>query len=517
MSVSHGRGMNKACPLLALAALLLVATTGMAQPAGPTLVPDVPELHALRARLGPAVNISTLRAQPEYEAVLDAASRFADAPRWLPAGCGATSLTIDLPRNGTRNVAASSLDSASRCLLEQIAAGPPCARTPLSRVLRVSWAAEDRVEFGYELFQAVPDAYALCKLGVLHLQSVCKGSAPLFFFVGMSVRQARAPPCDRRAGSVSISSAQNYLRQHKRPVGDFWRRQPPFRAAFRLPVEGRLAYVFNKWSNQPGPQGKINSWSLPGLLKMLERLRHCYDHVVYFRAGAMTGVRKDLLGEAPESKLAYPDIDEIRRAVPSVLMLQDLIPHGPGNYLDRINTAQLVLTATADVTVGVQGGGAVLASLTADPMYFVCRSAHECSKDVGFWQLYNNATIVSSQSEQALSVMATLGCPAAGGGALHLFEQNLIFSRPRLASRFVADRPAIPRLASRAASGPCADEASEKWCTQRAAANRCGGGQETRVKCRKTCGLCAPAPLQAALPQGLPRVKAAGAALPVHL
>ncbi len=155
-------------------------------------------------------------------------------------------------------------------------------------------------------------------------------------------------------------------------------------------------------------------------MRLLRRLLLCFDQVVYFRASA--AAPDDSLGETAEAIGSYPDQETIRESLPTVVMLQDTVAAGPG-FLDRLNAAQLILSASADVTLGVQGGGAVLTSLTADPLYLICRSGMECrmpNGDVGFWSVYNNATVVTSSSEEALSILATQQCSLAGGGAVRL-------------------------------------------------------------------------------------------------
>mmetsp|Transcript_16003 Transcript_16003/g.34760 ORF Transcript_16003/g.34760 Transcript_16003/m.34760 type:complete len:99 (-) Transcript_16003:171-467(-) len=85
--------------------------------------------------------------------------------------------------------------------------------------------------------------------------------------------------------------------------------------------------------------------------------------------------------------------------------------------MDRMNAAQLVLGASAQLTVGVAGGTAVLASLVSTKLLMLCRSGHECDNDFQNLYRFNNATIVVSSSEAVLIQESASGCPAAGGGA----------------------------------------------------------------------------------------------------
>ena len=366
-------------------------------------------LQAVRSRVGDAnLTIQALRRQPEYDTVLASAAHVAD-DRLLQVSCAGSNSSL------------SHLDRAAQCLLRSFLEWPPC---PTTNLPQVDFDASP-VEFGYEVFQFVPEAYALCKLGALNLRTYCEGSVALYHFAGAMLHDAKSVVCSRnvRAGAAG-SVPQDFHRQHRRPVGDFWNRQPTFQSTFRLlgRHHGRIAFVFNKMNDLGTASGLLNSWMPKDLIYLLERLKRCFDAVVYFRAGASNvSLLAKQMGDS--MSLDGHDVEAIHQQLPSVFLLQDLIPDGPA-YLDRLNIAQLILAASAHVTVGTQGGGALLASLAANPFYLICRTGIECHNDIGFWSRYNNATIVAGASGTVLATLATQGCPPAGGGALHLDVNN---------------------------------------------------------------------------------------------
>ena len=302
----------------------------------------------------------------------------------------------------------SNVDHVAHCLLGQFRRMPPLCAAPTSR-LAVNFSSYP-IEFGYEVFQVVPEAYALCRLGLLRLHALCAGSLPFYFFAGSSLRHVNVKECNRSSiglGGLPVSTmtsmGQNPWRQHRRPQGQFWLRQPPFRAVYKMPTAGRVAFVYNKMGDRfKGPSGSVNSWSIRGLVDLLRQLSHACDTVVYFRAGAAAAA--SAMGELGGDR-SYPDLTSIQAALPSVRFLQDLVPPGKA-YLDRLNAAQLLLSASAIVTVGVQGGGALIASLAADRFVFLCRRGFECNGDKHFWKLYNRATIESYANEAEVTAAA---------------------------------------------------------------------------------------------------------------
>ena len=124
----------------------------------------------------------------------------------------------------------------------------------------------------------------------------------------------------------------------------------------------------------------------------------------------------------------YEDIEMIRAHTHRVKLLDELVPRGAG-YLDRLNLAQLVLTASADVTIATQGGAAVLSSYAATNVVMLCRAGFECAgdsgggevqsaPDVAWWSKLNNATITQSSNERALQWAALQGTCGDDGHAV---------------------------------------------------------------------------------------------------
>ena len=273
--------------------------------------------------------------------------------------------------------------------------------------LRVHVHAED-MEFGYELVQLAPYAYAACRHGVLVLRSICAGMRPFYYFAGSdALDAAMVVPCIRSTMGPNVTVQA----QHARPTGRFWERQPPYRAAYRSasPKHG-TAFVMTKQGiiGMPlwAPSGVRNAWSLPGLVGLLAELSVHANQVYYFRAGSALPATQT--GDDGPSR--YNDTAEIRARLPGVVLLQDMIEHEPAStYAERLNLAQLVRAASADVVVATQGGSAVLASLVAHRLVILCRVGQECegrSPDVTWWRRLNNATIVTGGDEVKLTATA---------------------------------------------------------------------------------------------------------------
>jgi hypothetical protein len=295
--------------------------------------------------------------------------------------------------------------------------------------LRVSMQEATNMEFGYEMFQSVPDAFAFCRQGILHLERVCIGSAPFYYFAGSVANAVPRVACDRLP-----DHAIPWLvyRQHRMPVGEWWRRHPPFARDFRLALGAqRIAYVFNKraGASRRDRTQAVNSWSIPGLRALFNRLILCYDRVVYFRSSApglnLTASQRETL-MSDSARDSFEDETFIKSEFAQrVELLHDLISPGGDDYLERLNAAQLVLSASATVVVGVQGGAGVLSSLAVSRLLvLLCRAGQECregpNNDLDFWSRTNNATILYGTDEMNLAMMSAPGCTAGGGGALRI-------------------------------------------------------------------------------------------------
>lgn len=285
------------------------------------------------------------------------------------------------------------LPTADGCL-----ASPP-DRTPL----RVEVHGED-IEFGYELVQVVPYAYAACLHGVLQLRSYCTGMQPFYYFA-LSDHIVRKK-CNRHA--FHSNSTYNMLAQHARPVGRFWDRQPPYRDRYFDPGLRRshprgIALVLTKQGapNLPvwAPSGTSNTWSETGLQRLLRALSERADRVYYDHS------------DGAESRHALQMVEDGK------VMLVRKVASGisaRGDSADALNQAKLQLAATADVVVATQGGAAVLGSLVAKQLLILCRRGRECfgrPPDVVWWRLFNNATIETHTDESVLTQRAVALLP----------------------------------------------------------------------------------------------------------
>lgn len=380
-----------------------------------------------------------------------ASSVIADGDR-----CGPTSPSFWSQKGFGRSV---------KCVRERAELLSSCPMQPPDGTPLIVEMHGEALEFGYELVQVVPYAYAACLLGVLRVRSFCAGMRPFYFFAGVAhLDAANEVECDRRADCASLPNstasrsvgAELFPTQHKRPSGNFWQRHPPFLASYNVQsrsslllsahdgTQERIAFIANKrgilgmpsWA----PSGTANSFSVSGLRELLDSLEPCFDRIVYFRANAALSseVSGDGDRECPNATtrprppslrrgkpLPYLDVEMIRaRRSSKVIMLHELIEAGP-RYTERLNSAQLVLAASARVVVTVQGGGAVLSSIASSNVVMLCRAGHECSGDSGarpphpqakpdaaWWSKLNNASFVVGEDESSLS-MAALVAPGS--------------------------------------------------------------------------------------------------------
>ena len=251
-------------------------------------------------------------------------------------------------------------------------------------------------EFGYELYQGPPQLWAMCAISSVEVRSVCDGMQPFYRFADLS--RARPVNCSRNVSNP----LNNFGRQHS-PPGP-WFRLPPYRQMYEWQTKGTTAYVFNK----PGipfmparPSGAINSWKVPALLRLFSLLHQRYDHVIYHRAGMSDSLPERLT--VLENDTA--DIVAIRKQHPRVMFLHELVRRrhreDVSAHAQRMNVAQLLLSLNAKVTVGTQGGMAVLASQVAQHFVFLCRAGQECGRDVHWWRKYNkNSRIFAAKDEE---------------------------------------------------------------------------------------------------------------------
>ena len=399
-----------------------VAQDASYQGAELSCAPGEAELYcATRRLLGSITNLSALRlSTPLFRAWLNTT---APNPWRAPTNrqCGALSLSV-----GAEN-----LNAAVACMLKRAIQGGGCraAQTPL-----IVYVDAENIEFGYTLFQTIPDAFMLCAHGVLRVRSFCEGMRPFFFFAGAAqLASAHVRRCD-----LTGINQSDFTRQHNRPLFNFRARQPPFRSAFRMPLEAnysascaarpgrtgcatpRLAFVFNKrgilgmphWH----PSGEINSWGLPDLINLVRKLLPL-GNVVYFRPGSIGVDDDDQAAFNRQMHIrtshSYNELLELRRKMPEATLLLDVLVRGGfpqrprAALLDHANAAQLLLTASADVVVGTQGESGVLTSLTSRRFVMLCRSGQECVKDARWWSQYNTATMVTGGNISHLTILAT--------------------------------------------------------------------------------------------------------------
>jgi len=231
------------------------------------------------------------------------------------------------------------------------------------------------VEFGYDIFQSVPDVYARCLAGTLGRLSVCAGMRPLYYFVHRDSVSER--PC-------SHSFDRTWLpRQHVQPPAS--QRWPPYADVFATSVQ--LVYVYNKfnreWRHEP-----INTWSAKTIAEVT-KLAACNGLSVIYsqppnRDDLGTGENGEVdttgAGSGAAGGAGREACAEAASAAGAVVLGDDVF-----DDVERLNVLQLVLMSSASFTVGVQGGMAVLNGLVGGRALVLCKQGRECGSGDFSW------------------------------------------------------------------------------------------------------------------------------------
>ena len=280
------------------------------------------------------------------------------------------------------------------------------------------------IEVGYELYQYVPRVFALCMKGRLASLSICTGRHPFYYFVPRWLLTERTD-CTAKFGH---ERNQGSAAQHSAPPMDAV--YPPYAEVFALPPAARVPYVylFNKRSSEWGGP-PVNTWSADEVRRLCERLivSSCYRHLFYFRSrnspllGPLMGTGSKQWGdddvEAARSCRGGFVVSDWLQAEAShradrrgaVQNTADAISE-PSSELELANTAQLVLMANAAVSIGVQGGMAVLNGLVGGRAVVLCRRGIECENDYGWYPKIANSTMASMRSAADAIALVTWLC-----------------------------------------------------------------------------------------------------------
>lgn len=282
------------------------------------------------------------------------------------------------------------------------------------------------VELGYELYQHVPRAFRLCREGRLAALSICVGRHPFYYFVPRRMVYQRE--CRDAFGK---ERNQNFAAQHS-PTTASANTYPPYRTAFQLPAAPPFAYIFNKLNSEWGGP-PVNTWRAPDVRVACERLgasaEHvgkagCYPHVLYYRSRNMASMGTG------SRQWGDDDLEAARRA--GGVVVGDWLQHvvaGRSSHsgdtaprsdrwdgarvLELVNVAQLVLLSTASLSVGVQGGMAVLSGLVGGRVLLLCRRGIECEHDYTWYPRIANASIAVMRSAADAIALATWHCASA--------------------------------------------------------------------------------------------------------
>lgn len=229
-------------------------------------------------------------------------------------------------------------------------------------------------ELGYELFQWVPKAYALCRAGRLAGLTVCPGRAPFYYFVPRELLSEHSA-CN---ASFGHERDQNARAQHDPATAR--QAYPPYRRVFawgRSPP--RYTYAYNKRNGEWGG-APVNTYRAQHVARLCDLPARC-GTVLFFRS------RNDPSAGTGSRQWGEDDIDAARGCGLGLVSdwLRAAAPTAGGRRaaavaLELSNVAQLVLMSSAALTIGVQGGMGVLNGLVGGRSIVLCTRGAECPR-----------------------------------------------------------------------------------------------------------------------------------------
>jgi hypothetical protein len=129
--------------------------------------------------------------------------------------------------------------------------------------------------------------------------------------------------------------------------------------------------MWNKYNSEWGHE-PVNFWPERSVTATL-RAAACVGPAIFWRwpNDASLGT-----GESLEEARPFED-NAAARASGHAMLLADVLD---ASDVDLVNVAQLVLLATAEVAIGVQGGVATLGSAVGARMLLLCKRGAECAR-----------------------------------------------------------------------------------------------------------------------------------------
>jgi len=198
------------------------------------------------------------------------------------------------------------------------------------------------MEFGHEMFAALPYAYYLHTKGQLRGTRSARETEPFYYFSPNHV--INHDP--RFSGNVWQSLVPNVQVRHFTGEGEWL--APPYKAKYanrRFVYNKPILVISNKYNNEwNGPP--VNFLNIDTLDKIISM---CYDRYKIFYNRYVPYILKD-----DQIHLDLCEHEYIREKYPDVEFVHEL----PGSY----NLNQLRIYANCERFISVQGGGSVLAS-----------------------------------------------------------------------------------------------------------------------------------------------------------
>ena len=198
------------------------------------------------------------------------------------------------------------------------------------------------MEFGHELFAAVPYAYYLYKNKQLTGTRSAIGTEPFYYFSPKHVINAAA----RHSSQVWGSEVPNVKVKEFTGEGEWI--APPYKARYanrRFVYDKPILVIANKY-NQEWFGPPVNYLNTETILKIIDM---CKDRYEIFYNRALPVILAD-----DQVHLDMGEHEVIRSAYPEVRFVHEL----PGEF----NVNQLRLYANCDRFISVQGGNSILAS-----------------------------------------------------------------------------------------------------------------------------------------------------------
>ena len=235
-------------------------------------------------------------------------------------------------------------------------------------------------ELGYELQLYSPFIYYLHTLGALRKTIGPSGSAAYNYF----------SPNHTELASARHNCQGTYVHHnpHRVPFDYSSWHPAPYKEHFKnteIKYEKPLVIIHNKYA-QEWAEPPVNFIDIPTLVELAGLLKPNYT-VVYIRPSSIQTEHTQANGYSEDFNelLQFNDHEELRKQHPEVLFFHDLMKRFHEHDYNRL---QLMLHASCERFISVQGGNSVIASYFAGTNVIYAVRGHEVEHDMEYNELY---------------------------------------------------------------------------------------------------------------------------------